>query len=67
MNNENQRPSTSQRGKAPKAGKGVGRKPGRKTSVIGVRIPDEFLEKHPEVNTDWIKSVILLHLNIEGF
>lgn len=37
-------PATSQRGKAPKAGKGVGRKAKAPTIVLSIRIPATWLE-----------------------
>ena len=58
-------PATSQRGKSPKAGKGVGRKPGRKTKPIAVRIPVDRLESNPEIDGDWIREAVRLRLCVD--
>lgn len=61
----NQDERKSGRGKAPKAGKGVGRKLGRKTKPIAVRIPLDRLEEYPEIDGDWIREAVRMRLGVD--
>lgn len=52
----------SQRGKSPKAGKGVGRKPKAiKTAVASVRLPVDTI-KNNLINADWLSEAVDLKL-----
>ena len=59
-------PITSQRGKSPKAGKGVGRKAKAPTIVLSIRIPVTWLESfggNKEAAAGYAKSALDLVAN----
>ena len=52
----------SQRGKAPKAGKGTGRKKGLPTVVVSVRLPAESVQLY-KIDAAWLYKAVLNQLS----
>jgi hypothetical protein len=50
-------PATSQRGKSPKAGKGVGRKALPPTKVVSVRLPMTLIDAH-NIDSAWLFDAV---------
>ena len=53
------------RGKAPKAGKGIGRKPREETKVVPVRLPLAMVEEY-KINGALLKKLIDQHIKASG-
>lgn len=58
-------PAASQRGKSPKAGKGVGRKAMPPTAVKSVRLPLAMVERHG-IDTAWLLDAVMQKIGRYG-